>query len=454
MIMRAGSRLLAVLAPALFVSVTAASAPGQINLKTAAALDTTRTAAPESTLAAPAPEAASSPAAAEAPSLTARVRLDLTPLSEGADREREHTFIPAQPGPVPEPSWMKPEGTGWARYNRVEGPAVFLRLERPLSRDTFMPRVVGGFGYAFAAKRGQYRLEMEQPVLPHHRVTVDVAAYRDFLPFFYQDEALSSEENTASAFFLHRDYWDWYEAEGLRGGLGVYASPFMKLSLGVVREDEASLVNHADWSVFRQTRDFLENAAIVDGQYRAYEAAATYDTRPNHGDPHGRPGWGAMENYLRVSWERAGAGLGGDYDLWRVSADLRNYFRISPRQSLATRILAGTGNDAAGILPPQKRFAVGGLGTLRGHLYRDLHGDHVALANVEYSFDLGRRSRALVFVDAGTAWDAGRLTDQRIPVDVGTGFRFGQDGITVLLAQTVNESHADPKLYLRLGESF
>jgi outer membrane protein assembly factor BamA len=331
---------------------------------------------------------------------------------------------------------------------------VFVELERPLSKDTYLPRVVGGLGYAFAAKRGQYRLEMEQPVLPRHRVTVGAAAYRAFRPFFYQDEALSSEENTASAFFLHRDYWDWYEAEGVRGTVGFYFSPFMTVTVGVVREDEASLVNHADWSVFRQTKDFETNIPIPDGEYRGYEAAATYDTRPHNGDRRGRSAWGGMENFLRVKWERAGAGLGGDVDQWRVSADLRNYFRISSRQSLATRILAGTGHDRSGLLAPQRRFAVGGLGTLRGHLYRDLRGDHLALANLEYSFDLGRRSRALLFVDTGTAWDAGSLTDQRIPIDVGTGFRFGQDGLTLLLAQTVNESHADPKVYIRLGESF
>ena len=447
--MRAGSRILAFVVPALAVSVAAPSARGQVNLKTAAALDTTRTAAPESTLTTAPP--ASPPTAASVPA--ARVRLDLSPVSD--QPVTEHSFIPARTEDREPPSWIEPEHfRGWGRYNRVEGPAVFVELERPLSRASFLPRVVGGMGYAFAPERGQYRLEMEQPVLPRHKVTVGAAAFRAFRPFFYQDEALSSEENTASAFFLHRDYWDWYESEGLRGTVGLHPSPFMTVTVGVVRADEASLQNHADWSVFRQTKNFEANAPIVDGQYRGYEAAAAYDTRPRNGDRRGRSAWGAMENYLRVSWERAGAGLGGDADQWRVSADLRNYFRISPRQSLATRILAGTGHDRMGVLAPQRRFAVGGLGTLRGHLYRDLRGDHLALVNLEYSFDLGRRSRALLFVDAGTAWDAGSLADQRIPIDVGTGFRFGQDGLTLLLAQTVNESHADPKVYIRLGESF
>ena len=45
----------------------------------------------------------------------------------------------------------------------------------------------------------------------------------------------------------------------------------------------------------------------------------------------------------------------------------------------------------------------GGLGTLRGHNYRDLGGDNLALVNLEYSFDLGGKNRVLVFVDSGTA---------------------------------------------------
>jgi hypothetical protein len=436
--MRAGSWIVAFLGLAFTLSVVPLPARGQINLKAAAA-------GRDSTTAAPSP-------AAPPPAPAGRVRLDLTPLSP--DREGDRIFIPARKGAREELSLIGPRDfRAWGRYNRVEGLAVLAELERSLSREDFLPRVLGGFGYAFAARRSQYRLEVEQPVLPRHRVTLGMGAFRSFRPFVYQDEALSSAENSASAFFLHRDYWDWYETEGLRAFVGVYPSPFLSLSFGVVREDESALVNHADWSVFRQTEDFPVNASIVEGQLRAYEVASTFDTRPR-GDGRARPAWGAVEHYLRVSWQRADAGLGGDYDLWRASADLRNYFRISARQSLATRVLAATGRNGSGVLPPQYRFALGGLGTLRGHLYRDLHGDHAALANVEYSFDLGGRSRVLVFFDAGTAWDDGTLTDQRIPIDVGTGYRFGQDGITLLLAQTVNESHADPKIYLRLRESF
>lgn len=347
----------------------------------------------------------------------------------------------------------------WGRYNRVQGIAAYAAVERPLPRTEFVPAWHAEIGYGFASRRGDYGLGFEQPVAPRHKATVGVDAYRAILPTFYGDEVIGNGENSASAFFLHRDYRDWYEAEGGRAYVGVYPSPFFRFSLGVTSREERSLRNEADWSVFRQAENFGENPTVAEGDYHAYDVAAVYDSRPReHGlpeaDPLPRSAWGSVEHYYRLGWERAGAGLGGDFDLWRVGADLRTYFRLSGRQSVSTRILAGSGRDRSGMLPPQRRYVIGGLGTLRGHDYRSLAGDHVALANLEYAFNVLGTSSALVFLDAGTAWDQGSLTDQFIPVDLGTGIRLGEDGMSFLVGRSVNRSDAEVKAFLRFQESF
>ena len=278
---------------------------------------------------------------------------------------------------------------------------------------------------------------------------------------FFGEEIIGDGENSASAFFLHRDYRDWYEAEGGRAFLGLYTSPFLSLTAGVTIQDEASLANETDWSLFRQEADFRMNPFIPEGTYRGFTASLAYDTRPE-GDGRWHPrrsrrSWGGLEHYYRLSWERADAGLGGDFDLWRVTADLRTYFRLSPRQSLSARLLAGAGeaqDTPDGLLPAQRRYALGGLSTLRGHGFRSITGDRVALANLQYAFNVTRGSQALVFVDAGTAWNRGPLTDQRIPVDVGAGYRFDEEGITLLVGQNVNSLDKETKVFLRFQESF
>ena len=395
------------------------------------------------------------------PPLPSRVRLNLSPAAEQADVDIPSIpFDPAFPAKNaldPHP-WRHGDNrfNTWARYNRVEGLAMHMSVDRDLNRKDFFPGFTAAVGYAFAAKRGQYRLSLEQPLVPKNRFTLGASAYRSFLPFFYQDEVLDSGENSASAFFFHRDYWDWYEAEGIRGFLGFYPSPFLHLSVGILSQDETPLSNHADWSVFRQNKNFVVNPAIPEGQFRALDAALTFDSRPknNDGSSIGRLRWSAVEHFYRVTWERGLPDLDGDFELWRMTADIRNYFRLSSRQKLAIRVLAGTGESKDGLLPHHRRYALGGLGTLRGHNYRELAGDNVALANLEYNFSVGSLGWALFFLDSGVAWDQGKLSDQHIPVDAGAGLRFGDDGLTILVARTVNRSDAEAKLYFRLKESF
>lgn len=385
------------------------------------------------------------------PPLSTRVRVNLGPEDNHWDVPPDRTMeLPRTP------EWRGTDFDVSGRYNRVEGIFVHGQFHRELDRDTFVPAATAGLGYAFAAERGQYRLGFEQPVAPRNRVTVGAEGYRSFLPFFYQDESLSTGENTASAFFLHEDYWNWYEAEGMRGFVRLHPSPFLTVSVGAMRQDERTLVNHTDWSLFNQKDDFRRNPGIPDGDVHSWEASLTFDSRPHDSrdDCWERSTWKGVEHLYRLAWERADGGLGGDYDLWRMHLDLRNYFRLSSRQLLATRILAGTGEARSGLLPDQRRFAIGGLGTLRGHNYRSVSGDRTALANLEYSFSTGGEGYALIFLDAGTAWDAGSLFDQRIAVDAGGGFRLGHDGITILAAQSVNRSNADFKMYVRLQESF
>jgi hypothetical protein len=233
------------------------------------------------------------------------------------------------------------------------------------------------------------------------------------------------------------------------------------MSAGATARTERSLGNATDWSLLRQKERFRLNPGIEGGDLRAFDAALTLDTRPRdasraEGEIYPRASWSGMEHWHRIGWERGDGGLGGDLDFWKLTADLRTYFRLTADQALAVRVLAGSGESRRGALPAQRRYAIGGLGTLRGHNYRDLRGDRVALANVEYGFTVGDDFHALAFVDAGTAWDDGALKDQRIPVDVGLGFRFDRDddGLTILAARPVNEENAGVKVSVRFEDSF
>lgn len=122
------------------------------------------------------------------------------------------------------------------------------------------------------------------------------------------------------------------------------------------------------------------------------------------------------------------------------SVDGRKYIPVTRRSNLALRFYGAVvdGNQAG-------FFSIGGLDTLRGFGYRELSGDRVAFANVEYRFPLidylatpviqfqGIRGR--FFFDLGAAWfgeqgfefynsDQNRLEDGVAAYGFGVSVRF------------------------------
>jgi len=108
---------------------------------------------------------------------------------------------------------------------------------------------------------------------------------------------------------------------------------------------------------------------------------------------------------VEATVERADAGsLGGDFTFTRLVGAVRARRILGARHHLDGRLLVGRGSD----LPRQKRFAVGGVGTLRAYPLVAWEGDRLVLANAEYGFDpFHRLPRLVAFYDGGEVWEAG-----------------------------------------------
>lgn len=122
-----------------------------------------------------------------------------------------------------------------------------------------------------------------------------------------------------------------------------------------------------------------------------------------------------------------------------LTLDWREYFQISSRTSLATRMY---GQWSEGNAPNFAYF--GGLNTLRGYDFRTLVGQYAGFANVEFRFPLIdvlatpvmvlQQVRGALFFDIGAArfegrdWefrdDEGRLKDAKASVGLGVSFNF------------------------------
>lgn len=197
------------------------------------------------------------------------------------------------------------------------------------------------------------------------------------------------------------------------------------------------------------------------------------------------------QQYLRLSVAEAG-GLSdilggrwgkhkkqGERQIWgqqfsqfaKATAEFRNTFHLTPKQSIVTRVLTGIGYAYGNSteMPYSEQFYIGGANSLRGFaarsvgpgsmpfaevedlisLFFDMNlrllcvGDYKFETNVEYRFPLTGSLNGAIFADAGNIWllrdEEGQLFEEQDPrdtpsmrgnllpqlaVDVGAGLRY------------------------------
>lgn len=198
-----------------------------------------------------------------------------------------------------------------------------------------------------------------------------------------EDWQLSREEVGLAAFFLHRDYRDYFNRHGGQLYARVAAGPDADLTLGYGYERWASRGARDPFTVFRNGQPWRPNPQVQDGRLHVADATLRVDTRTDLENPWA--GW-----YVVADVER---GLGRDPTsnvvdvtipprpvltsssalLWREYTrgflDVRRYNRLSPGTQLNMRLVLGgwLGGDK---LPLERRFSVGGPGTIPGFDFR------------------------------------------------------------------------------------
>jgi hypothetical protein len=282
---------------------------------------------------------------------------------------------------------------------------------------------------------------------------------------------LSDTEVGLASFFLHRDYRDYFN----RHGGSVYASLFsgsdVDLTASYGHERWATRTTRDPWTLFRDTQTWRANPAMDEGKFHLLTGTLRYDTRTDERNPWS--GWHLQASYelgtgriTRFAPTSAGVrdeSPDGQTTWNRAFFDLRRYNRLGPDAQLNLRLLLGgwVGGDE---LPLQRRFSLGGPGSLPGYHFRRIQGDRldpatidylacgdysgsgsplpvgipaecerVALAQVEFRGDLdldlfgildqdrewrrrgwGRGTQWVVFADAGRGWLVGDPDDRRV----------------------------------------
>lgn len=146
---------------------------------------------------------------------------------------------------------------------------------------------------------------------------------------------------------------------------------------------------YEDWMPATAAERRKENFGVT----RSITVGRIFDSRDNIYDPH---------EGKRIAYSLEWAGLGGDFDFTKFTADYRYYYRAGGESVWALNLGAGY---AEGDMPLSQRFSMGGSDTLRGYEDDQFRGNSMLKATLEYRFPIIKKVQGVLFTDNGYAWD-------------------------------------------------
>lgn len=356
------------------------------------------------------------------------------------------------------------------RYNRVEGLLLGFTVNRDYWRDRrpVSPIVFGDVGYAFSAKELEYQVGLEQGFTRGNRFAIGAEHHRRITT--PDNWFISEDENSLAAFLIKEDFCDYYLSEGGSVYFTQRIGRSLEISGGYSFERFDSLEVNTKWSLFGKNKKFRDNPAMDAGVVNSIRGSLVFDTRRNA--RYTARGW-----YAEIDFEHAGEDLGGDFTFDRLVADIRRYQPLGFDLGIDFRLRAGT---ASGMLPFEKSYHLGGIGTLRGYPYKSFPagfeipgGNRMLLAQVEYRLgesnfdgflDLGLFDifNLVLFADAGWVGYAepdaglldgfGGLSWEDFRSDAGIAFTSGN--VRFEIARRLDTGHKPFRFYFRITRPF
>ncbi len=342
------------------------------------------------------------------------------------------------------------------RYNRVEGFVLGVG-KRPLEWNSYSRATVyGQIGYAFELDEWRSTIGVETRL--DNRRNYDYGT-KIGVSYRYNTDTRDSWktswlENSLAAFFFENDFFDYYQVEGWSFYAVQRLTPYLQVSAGYRDEDYTTLNKTTGWSFFKGD-GFTENPAIDDGEMRSFVFAAEGGRVVGL---HSLPSGAAFRLEAEI-----GEGLGGAFEFSRFVADGRVYVPLTNFSSLGLRLRGGV--TSGDIIPIQKEFSIGGIGSVRGYTQNSILGSKMLLANAEYIIDdidifddWFDDIQFIGFADFGwvNAFGTGDFDFDDVMPSAGFGIGLDDRDVRLELAFPLHDfgGGQDPSLWLRITPSF
>jgi hypothetical protein len=321
--------------------------------------------------------------------------------------------------------------------------------------------------YKFGHDAAGYSVGVERPLFRGPRLVLG----GEFHDMTASDDLwrISPLEQSLVALGFKNTFRDYYRRRGEQV-FSVFEMGGNNALSAIVRWDRHEpLANGTDFSFFRGEDEFRPNPPVVDQHVNAVVLGYSLDTRGMSGagqadtyERHLRDdlfGFGRRQQPgLAIDWtsEIAGHGLGGDAEFDRHIFTTRGYLSFTPRQLWSARSILGFSN---GTLPLERRFGLGGIGSVHGYAFKEASGDGLALFNTVYRIALTpprRGDEPVVAVHA--FYDLGKITGplggSRSDWLQGIGVGFSVSSVRVDFGFRADDIPNSRQILVRLGPTF
>lgn len=401
-------------------------------------------------------------------------------------------------------------------YNRVEGLPVFIG---PVFHDSVgaadlnasvMGIIRTADTFHWDSQNLGHRITAEARVGRGRGYGLAVSSYDVFTAV--EPWQLPDPDAALAAFFWHRDFHDYFNRHGAKATATFNMSARSSLSADWADERWSSGRVRSVFTIFGNGKSWRANPLVDAGRFHLGVLRANIDTRNDEDNP--STGWLILAEYERGTGRPTDLGLtspsarpnvSSEITYGRALIDLRRYNRLSPTTWVNARLVLGGwlhGDD----LPLERRFSIGGIGTVPGVDFRNYEPgivdvsqcsdggqpppgnpaqcERIALAQLEYRNEIHSslfdflnarpirlrrigftvQPTVVAFVDAGRGWLIGQpsgtlvYASNSLPrfgtfrTDVGLGLDLGLIGVYV--AKSVSSPDEPANVFLRVHRRF
>jgi hypothetical protein len=327
--------------------------------------------------------------------------------------------------------------------------------------------ITGHLAYKMATGRGGYALGFERPLF--RPVTFYFGGELFDLTATDDVWRVSGTQASLSAFAARTSFRDYYRRKGVQLNVAARVSRQIEALFAWRGERHETLAVESDFSLWNGDDEFRPNLGASAGKLNALIFGASLDSvgfdRDSLAATYRRhqletPFGGSLRNpsrhpgepLVRVDWTSeisSPSRFGGDFSFRRHIVSGRVAYQPSAHEEVRARAIGGW---SQGVLPPQRQFAIGGLGSVHGYGFKEAVGDRLLLLNFEYALGKLNGLHIAPFFDAGRVATRAPHSSTWLK-GVGFGIGAGRD-LRVDFGYKVDDIPGSFQVLLRIGRTF